>query len=257
MLGANCAPVWVESPGWCGGLTLSQSPLAGVAISDTVGWFDTFPWHWVCWRMDEEQTMMWPYCKCTTLFLKTAKILKHKIVNECNHLQQNSQYPLTPRMSTMSANEIVPHTMTKFSFGFTYWSRVWCLTCQSKGRCSGWVPGDGQTLLYRNSAGFRSGWTRYLSQGLLLCPHLLEIKLIILKNSFCRLTLIMCNFHVTFKIKWSEHTTTPSLTCSSSHQFAWCLLCPQSAAALLGCQCVTVGPVEVPSLGCRSCGCFY
>lgn len=48
-----------------------------------------------------------------------------------------------------------------------------------------------------------------------------------------------------------------SVCLSSSHQFVWCLLCPQLAAALWGCQCVTVGPEEVPSLGCQSFGCFY
>lgn len=59
------------------------------------------------------------------------------------------------------------------------------------------------------------------------------------------------------KIKDCDQTTSLCVTySSSSHRFAWCLLCPRSAAALSGCRCAAVGPVEAPSRGCQSCGCF-
>lgn len=59
-----------------------------------------------------------------------------------------------------------------FKWVSTYWSQVWCLTCQSKGRCSGWARGDGRTHLCRSSEGSRSGWTLCLSQGSWLCRPL-------------------------------------------------------------------------------------
>lgn len=146
----------------------------------------------------------------------------------------------------------------------TYWCLAWCLTCQSKGLCSGWVRGDAQTRLYRSSEGSLIGWTQCLSQGWWPCLHLsnptekyLEKQFSFKSSAFFSLMFLLginsTFFNIMQLILHALHM------CKHIHTdlSVWFPLCPRWAVAHGGYLCAVGVPEVGLSQECQNFDCSY